>query len=84
MHGLESDEAGVWTISDQGELTDYMTTHPYVSPTINNDLDPANQMRATIFPTAQSMFYQDLGGKPVIYRAIRAFEEAYIPKTWSL
>lgn len=66
MHGLDGDEAGVWTISDQGELTDYMTTHPYVSPTINNDLDPANQMRSTIFPTAQSMFYQDLGRKPVI------------------
>jgi len=73
MHGLDSDAEGVWTISDQGELTDYMTPHPYVSPTINNDYDPANQMRSTIFPTAQSMFYQDLGGKPAIMQEQNCF-----------
>lgn len=73
MHGLDAEEEGVWTIRDQGEVTDYVTTHPYVSPTIKNDIDPANRMRSTILPTAQSMFYQDLGGKPVIMQEQNCF-----------
>jgi len=75
MHGLSADPEEVWTIPDQGELTDYLTTHPYVSPSINNDYDPANQMRSTIFPTAQSMFYQDLGQKPVILQEQCSFTD---------
>lgn len=75
MHGLDGDEDGVWTISDQGEITDYVTTHPYVSPSINNDYDAADQMRSTIFPTAQSMYYQDLGMKPVIMQEQNSFTD---------
>ncbi|MBQ8802327.1 MAG: cellulase family glycosylhydrolase [Tyzzerella sp.] len=76
MHGLDGDEAeGVWTIRDQGEITDYVTTHPYVSPSVNNDYDAPNKMRSTIFPTVQSMYYQDLGRKPVIMQEQNAFSE---------
>lgn len=75
MHGLVAGEDPVWTISDQGELTDYMTTHPYVSPSVNNDYDPANKMRSTIFPTIQSIYYSDLGGKPVIMQEQNSFTD---------
>lgn len=75
MHGLKIEEDGVWTISDQGEITDYLTTHPYPSPTINNDFDATNQMRTTIFPTAQCMLYQDIGSKPVIMQEQGSFSD---------
>lgn len=76
MHGLDADEMeGIWTIRDQGEITDYVTTHPYVSPSINNDYDPANKLRTTIYPTAQSMFYQDIARKPVIMQEQGGFTD---------
>lgn len=75
MHGLSAGEDPTWMIADQGELTDYMTTHPYVSPSINNDYDPANRMRSTIYPTVQSMYYRDLGGKPVIMQEQNTFTD---------
>jgi hypothetical protein len=64
MHGLTADNYGPWTLIDQGELCDYMTTHPYPSPTINGDLEPYNGLRTTILPTAQSVFYSGISGKP--------------------
>ena len=75
MHGLTIEDNGIWSISDQGEITDYLTTHPYPSPTITNDFDPVNQMRTTIYPTAQCMLYQDLGQKPVIMQEQGSFSD---------
>lgn len=83
MHGLVAGEDPIWTISDQGELTDYMTTHPYVSPSLNNDYDPANKMRSTIFPTIQSIYYRDLGGKPVIMQEQNSFTDTTANKEMS-
>ncbi len=74
MHAL-SISNNPWTISDQGELTDYLTTHPYVSPSINNDYDPPNRMRSTVFPTVQSIYYSDVGGKPVIMQEQNCFTD---------
>lgn len=73
MHGLEEDGEVSWTIADQGELTDYVTTHPYISTSLNNDIDPPTSMRSTIYPTAQSVYYSDLSGKPVIMQEQNAF-----------
>ena len=75
MHGLTS-EGSAWTIRTQGELTDYLTPHPYVSKTIHNDIDPMNTGRTTIYPTVQCMYYEDLGGKPVILQEQGTFSEA--------
>ena len=75
MHGLKPEEEIAWSVYDQGELTDYVTTHPYISPSINNDIDAANQLRSTIFPTAQSMFYRDLAGVPVIMQEQGSFSD---------
>lgn len=75
MHGLASGD-GIWTIKDQGELTDYLTPHPYISRTINNDIEPMNRLRATLLPTVQCMFYSDISGKPVILQEQGSFSQA--------
>ena len=64
MHGLSANAHANWTIADQGEICDMMTTHPYPSPTIKNNIEPYNGLRGTIFPTAQSMYYSGLGNRP--------------------
>ncbi len=76
MHSLDADENAFWTISDQGELTDYLTPHPYISSTICNHLDIMNKMRTTIFPTAQCMYYSDISGKPAILQEQGTFTPA--------
>lgn len=75
MHGLET-TSGCWQIKDQGEITDYLTPHPYVSRTINNDIDPMNKLRSTMLPTVQCMFYSDISGKPVVLQEQGAFSPA--------
>lgn len=64
MHGLGATKDGPWTVADQGELCDMMTTHPYPSPSINGNIEPYNGLRTTMLPTAQSIYYSGLGGKP--------------------
>ncbi len=75
MHSLQEDGESVWSIKDQGELCDMMTTHPYPSPTIKNDIDPMNKMRSTIFPTAQSEFYSSVSGKPCMIQEQGSFSD---------
>ncbi len=55
-----------WTISDQGELLDYVTPHPYISPSTTNDIDIMTAMRTTVYPTAQCVFYSDIAGIPAV------------------
>lgn len=62
MHGLTLD--GNWTISDQGELSDVLTVHPYPLFTPYCDLDPINTMRGILHASAQACYYSDIGGKP--------------------
>ncbi len=73
MHGLGV--GTVWSVADQGELTDMMTTHPYPSPSINGDIEPYNGLRTTILPTAQSIYYSGLGGKPCMIQEQGVFSE---------
>lgn len=75
MHGLTSEQSA-WTLRTQGELTDYLTPHPYVSKTIHNDIDPMNKARTTVYPTAQCVLYNCIGGKPTILQEQGCFSEA--------
>ena len=75
MHGLDI-KKGPWPIADQGELTDYLTPHPYVSKTIKNDIEPMNQLRTTLLPTAQCVLYSDLSGKDTILQEQGTFSQA--------
>lgn len=62
MHSLSID--GLWTMSDQGELTDLLTTHPYPVFTQYCDQDPINTMRSCLHATAESRLYSDISEKP--------------------
>lgn len=77
MHGLAGGKGGPWNIADQGELCDMMTTHPYPSPSINGDIEPYNGLRTTIMPTAQSVYYSGLGGKPCMIQEQGVFSEMH-------
>ncbi len=64
MHSLQTEGNGNWLITDQAELTDILTTHPYTSPTYGSDTDPANTIQPLLHPVANTLFYKDIGGKP--------------------
>ncbi len=68
MHSLAPD--GAWTMQDQGELTDLLTTHPYPIFTPHCDQDPVNTIRPMLHGTAESRFYADPGGKPCLCQEI--------------
>ncbi len=69
MHSLQVNP-GVWTIEDQGELTDVLTTHPYPLFTPHCELDPIDEMRNGLHATAESRLYGDISGKPCIVEEI--------------
>ena len=75
MHGLETDENAVWQIADQAELTDMLTPHPYPSPTIGAVSEPMNKPRTTLYPTAQLVYYQGIGGCPAMIQEQGTFTE---------
>ena len=77
MHALVTPGEGVWTIEDQAENTDILTTHPYGSPTYSSDIDPINTFRPLLHPAAQTLMYRGIGGKPCIIEETGTFGELY-------
>ncbi len=80
MHGLESEEGTVWTIEDQGELTDMLTCHPYPSPTVGGDVTPANRLRCTMIPTAQLAYYSGISHRPAMIEEQGTFSDMLISR----
>jgi hypothetical protein len=70
MHSLLPDRQAGWTMQDQAELTDLLTTHPYPIFTPHCDQDPVNTIRTILHSTAESRFYADIGGKPCLAEEI--------------
>lgn len=64
MHGLSP--KGVWSIIDQGEITDVLTTHPYPLFTANCNNEPLNTIRPIMHGIAESTYYRGISGKPVL------------------
>ncbi len=62
MHGLHIEAD--WAIEDQAEFTDILTTHPYPYFTRHTKNDFLLSYRTTLFPTAQTKLYAEIGGKP--------------------
>lgn len=76
MHFLGVSETdNVWTLHDQGELTDVMCPHPYPSPSVGGDVDPMTQLRTTIIPTVQSVLYSNISKKPSIIQETGSFND---------
>lgn len=64
-----------WTIQDQGELVDVMTTHPYFT-SANGIADCfPDEMRSDIIATVQTQFYADVSGKPAMMQEHGTFTE---------
>ena len=70
MHSLLPGREAAWTMQDQGELTDLLTTHPYPYFTPHTDQDPLNSIRTLLHSTAESRFYADIGSKPCLVEEI--------------
>lgn len=66
MHSLlpEPARCGNWTIQDQGEHCDVLTTHPYPHFTAHTAQDRIDDPRTTHHATAETRMYADLGGRP--------------------
>lgn len=85
MHALASgyDTTSPWRIEDQGELCDLLSTHPYPSPTVGGDAEPFNRLRMTLLPTAQSLYYSGVSGKPAYIQENGTFTDAIGSKKMS-
>lgn len=70
MHSLSVDPKGPWSIADQADLTDMLTTHPYPIFTPHCDQDPVNTLRTSLHATAESRMYADVGGVPCMAEEI--------------
>lgn len=68
MHGLTAD--GIWTIADQGEYCDILTTHPYPRWCIHTYHDTTLSLRTTMHATCETKLYADLSGKPCMMEEI--------------
>jgi hypothetical protein len=64
MHGLTLD--GAWRIADQAECVDVLTTHPYSVFVPHCDNEGADSLRTVSHPVAESLYYGDISGKPVL------------------
>lgn len=70
MHSLSVDPRSAWNLGDQGELTDFLTTHPYPPFTPHCDVDPVHTVRSVLHATAESALYADVGGKPCLVEEV--------------
>ena len=59
-----------WTIPDQGQYLDILTTHPYPFWCQHTGVDETLSLRTTMHATAQTKLYTDIGGKPCIAEEI--------------
>ncbi len=64
MHGLSTSEFAANNVRNNGEISDILCTHPYAMFVPGCGKEALNTMRAEIHPTAESLLYRDLGGKP--------------------
>lgn len=64
MHGLSTNDGAAQPIRLNGELSDILCTHPYSFYVPGCGREAFNTMRTELHPTAESLLYRDLGGKP--------------------
>lgn len=64
MHSISTNQSDCWNLQTQGELMDILTTHPYPKFTPECNHEPFNTMRNELHPSAESLLYQGVAGKP--------------------
>ena len=70
MHGLSTSESSPTPIRLNGEISDILCTHPYAFYVPGCGKEAFNTMRTELHPTAESLLYRDLGGKPCFIEEI--------------
>ena len=70
MHGLSTREDAVVNVRQNGEISDILCTHPYQFYVSGCGKEAFNTMRTILHPTAESVLYRDLGGKPCFVEEI--------------
>ena len=70
MHGLSTKEDANAPIRLNGEISDILCTHPYQFYVPGCGKEAFNTMRTELHPTAESLLYRDLGGKPCFVEEI--------------
>ena len=89
MHSLQMETSAwdkqgnsCWTFSDQAELCDFLTSHPYPMWRDYINCDPANTLRFCLMQATENQLFADLGGKPsfieesgTLRRTFSTFEE---------
>ena len=64
MHSCPTQVDRAWNLRHQGELVDVLTTHPYPLFTPQCAREDFDTMRNACHPTAESLMYAGLSGKP--------------------
>lgn len=77
MHSTKLPGEDVWTIQDQAENCDVLTTHPYACAEYNSDIDPINTYRPLMHPVANNVYIETIGGKPSIIEETGTYGEMY-------
>lgn len=71
MHTIAARDNGkIWTIEDQGEFCDMLTTHPYPYFVEHVFLDNYVSLRTTMHASCETKYYSDLGGIPCLMEEI--------------
>ena len=70
MHGLSTKDSDRTQMRLNGELSDILCTHPYQFYVPGCGKEAFNTMRPALHPTAESLLYRDLGGKPCFVEEI--------------
>ncbi len=68
MHSLGTENT--WTIFDQGENCDVLTTHPYPHFVPHCYRNTPTSMRTLLHPSCETSYYADLGNKPCFVEEI--------------
>ncbi len=69
IHGLTVNEEGI-TIAETAELCDMLTVHPYAPFVPHCFVDGYTTMRGKLHAVSQSMYYEQIGGKPCLCEEI--------------
>ncbi|MBR7131855.1 MAG: hypothetical protein IKC82_07725 [Lentisphaeria bacterium] len=78
MHGGTNYNNRGFTLMDQGELCDALTTHPYPTFTPHCGKSALNNTPAVYHATAQTLFYRGISKKPAFIEEIGSFGPGYL------
>lgn len=79
MHSLtlSENEKNKWRLTDQAELCDMLTPHPYPCWKSWANCDPCNTLRNTMHAVTEKRFYSDISQKPAFIEEIGTWRPVF-------